>query len=80
MNSLKLNPLTLTLLTAMAFLGCSKPPELHIYTWCDYISPNVLESFEKANGCKIVVDTFDSNATFFVSRRTSVAPHLGRVD
>ena len=65
MNSLKLNPLTLTLLTAMAFLGCSKPPELHIYTWCDYISPNVLESFEKANGCKIVVDTFDSNEAMY---------------
>jgi len=39
--------------------------ELHIYTWCDYIAPCVLESFEKALGVKVVVDTFDSNETMY---------------
>lgn len=34
---------------------------LTIFTWADYLSAPAKESFEKANGCKIVVDTFDSN-------------------
>lgn len=48
-----------------------KPPEggdggqLHIYTWSDYIAPDVIESFEKALGVKIVVDTFDSNEAMY---------------
>ena len=45
--------------------GCSKTPELHIYTWCDYIAPEVIEGFEQKNGCRIVVDTFDSNEAMY---------------
>ena len=39
--------------------------ELHIYTWSDYIAPEVLESFEKALGVSVVVDTFDSNEAMY---------------
>lgn len=39
--------------------------ELHIYTWSDYISPDVLAGFEKALGVKVVVDTFDSNESMY---------------
>ena len=39
--------------------------ELHIYTWCDYIAPAVIQGFEKAFGCKVVVDTFDSNEAMY---------------
>ena len=54
---------------ALAFgvlAGC-KPskPELHIYTWSDYISDEVIATFEKQNDCRIVVDTFDSNEAMF---------------
>ena len=38
---------------------------LHIYTWSDYISPDVLENFEKALGVKVVIDTFDSNEAMY---------------
>ena len=38
---------------------------LHIYTWSDYIAPDVLSSFEKALGCSVVVDTFDSNEAMY---------------
>ena len=38
---------------------------LHIYTWSDYIAPDVLESFEKALGVKVVIDTFDSNEAMY---------------
>ena len=39
--------------------------ELHVYTWCDYIAPDVLASFEKALGVRVVVDTFDSNEAMY---------------
>ena len=39
--------------------------ELHIYTWSDYIATDVLDSFEKALGVKVVVDTFDSNEAMY---------------
>ena len=39
--------------------------ELHIYTWSDYIAPDVLQSFEKALGVSVVVDTFDSNEAMY---------------
>ena len=39
--------------------------ELHIYTWSDYIAPDVLASFEKALGVKVIVDTFDSNEAMY---------------
>ncbi|GEP44682.1 polyamine ABC transporter substrate-binding protein [Brevifollis gellanilyticus] len=38
---------------------------LHIFTWADYISPETVEKFEKANKCKVVIDTFDSNESMY---------------
>ncbi len=38
---------------------------LHIYTWADYVSPEVVKKFEKQHGCKVVIDTFDSNESMF---------------
>ena len=52
-------------LAALALAGCSKQKELHVYTWCDYIAPEVLAKFEQANDCKVVVDTFDSNEAMY---------------
>lgn len=46
--------------------GCQKAqPTLHIYTWADYISPDLLKRFETEMNCKIVVDTFDSNEAMY---------------
>lgn len=39
--------------------------ELHIYTWIDYFAPDVLDSFGRALGVKVVVDTFDSNEVMY---------------
>ena len=39
--------------------------ELHIYTWSDYLAPEVKESFERALGVTIVIDTFDSNEAMY---------------
>ena len=38
---------------------------LHIYTWADYINPDLVKRFEKENGCKVVIDTFDSNESMY---------------
>ncbi len=47
--------------------GCTIPAggELHIYTWSDYIAPDVIAGFEKGLGVKVVVDTFDSNEAMY---------------
>jgi len=62
-----LAPLALEAAAASGF----RPPdggdggELHIYTWCDYIAPEVLDGFERALGVKVIVDTFDSNEAMY---------------
>jgi spermidine/putrescine transport system substrate-binding protein len=38
---------------------------LHIYTWADYFKPSLLARFEKQNGCRVVIDTYDSNETMY---------------
>lgn len=44
----------------MTACGPSKPT-LYVYNWCDYLSPEVKEAFEKEYNCRIVQDIFDSN-------------------
>lgn len=57
------------LIAALAFLGgCKKAEEakvLHMYSWADYIAPEVITAFEQEFGCKVQVDTFDSNETMY---------------
>ena len=53
---------------AASGIDLSKGPvggELHIYTWSDYIAPDVKAGFEKALGCRIIIDTFDSNEAMY---------------
>jgi spermidine/putrescine transport system substrate-binding protein len=42
--------------------GCgAKKPVLNVYNWADYIDEDQLAAFGEEFGCKVVVDTFDSN-------------------
>lgn len=53
-------------LSAAALVGCgSKKPTLHLYTWSDYIDPEVVAAFEKDHQCRVKIDTFDSNETMY---------------
>jgi spermidine/putrescine transport system substrate-binding protein len=52
--------LLLSLLSVSAFAET-----LHVYTWADYASPDVVKKFEKQQGCKVFIDTFDSNESMF---------------
>ena len=46
--------------------GCARSvPVLHVYNWIDYIKPELMQRFEKENGCKIVLDTYDSNEAMY---------------
>ena len=58
------------LVTAM-ICGCAeKKPTLYLYTWSDYIAPEVIADFEKANGCHVCIDTFTSNEALYAKLRT----------
>ena len=53
-------------LAVMLVTGCAeKKPVLHIYTWSDYVKPELVERFEQENGCRVVVDTYDSNESMY---------------
>ena len=59
-----------TALVVLAFLslacGCKRgQPVLHIYNWADYIKPELVQRFEQENGCRVVIDTFDSNEAMY---------------
>ena len=63
--------LALAALAASLLVGCSRAPEaasegeLHIYTWSDYIAPELIEKFQDQYHCTIVIDTFDSNENMY---------------
>lgn len=46
--------------------GCgARRPTLHLYSWADYIDPELIARFESENGCRVVLDTFDSNENMY---------------
>lgn len=64
----------LALAAAAAFAACGRPrPTLHVYTWADYYKPGLLERFEKARGCRVVIDTFDSNEAMYAKLKAGAS-------
>lgn len=49
----------------LALAATAAAETLHLYTWADYISPDVVKKFEKQHGCEVVIDTFDSNESMY---------------
>ncbi len=43
--------------------------QLHLYTWADYIKPELVTRFESQHNCKVVIDTFDSNESMYAKVR-----------
>ena len=49
---------------ALLAAGCgSNKQTLHIFTWSEYIDPELVERFEEENDCVVKIDIFDSNET-----------------
>jgi spermidine/putrescine transport system substrate-binding protein len=57
----------LPLLAASLLLAScgAKKPELRLYTWDDYLNPELITKFEEEFNCRLVVDIFDSNEAMF---------------
>lgn len=63
-------------LVVLAFLLVSHvfaADTLHVFTWADYIDPELVKRFEKENGCKVVIDTFDSNESMYAKIKAGAA-------
>lgn len=46
--------------------GCAdKRPVLRIFTWSDYVKPELIQRFERENGCRVAIETYDSNETMY---------------
>lgn len=56
----------LALVGLAALAGCGKKEAvLHLYTWADYIDPDLVKQFETENSCRVMIDTFDSNEAMY---------------
>ena len=54
--------------------GCSRPKSvLHIYTWADYIKPELVKRFKQENNCQVVIDTFDSNEAMYAKLKAGAS-------
>jgi len=66
MNRNILKTIGTALLLAAATLGCGpRKPVLHIYTWSDYVKPELIRRFQRENNCRVVIDTYDSNEAMY---------------
>lgn len=54
-------------LAASTLPGCkqSKPATLRVYSWADYLDPQLAAQFEQENSCQLQIDTFDSNEAMY---------------
>jgi spermidine/putrescine transport system substrate-binding protein len=59
-------PSTVLAMALLAAAGCKQQPKtLHVYTWADYVKPELVARFEQEQGCTVVIDTFDSNEAMY---------------
>ena len=58
---------------SLLLAGCAKKETLHVYTWADYISPDVVSAFEEKYNCKVVIDTFDTNEAMYAKLKAGSA-------
>ena len=54
-------------LAAASLSSCKKDSgkTLRLYTWADYLDPKLVTTFEGQFGCKLEIDTFDSNEAMY---------------
>lgn len=69
---MKLKILALILVSCMTFgiAGCGgggdkKEQVVYVYSWGDYLNPEVLQLFEKETGIHVILDEFDTNESMY---------------
>jgi spermidine/putrescine transport system substrate-binding protein len=51
---------------ALLLTSCgTKKKELHLFTWGNYIKPEILEAFAEEYNCNVVVDLYESNEAMY---------------
>jgi len=55
-------------IVASSACGRAKPV-LSVYTWADFIKPELVRRFERERGCRVVLDTFESNEAMYAKLR-----------
>ena len=56
---------------ALALAGCEeKPKVLRLYSWIEFVSPEIVDAFEKRYGCTVEIQTLDSNEAMIEHLRT----------
>jgi spermidine/putrescine transport system substrate-binding protein len=54
--------------------GCGKARlTLSVYTWSDYIKPGLVQRFEREHGCRVVIDTFESNEAMYAKLKAGAS-------
>jgi spermidine/putrescine transport system substrate-binding protein len=46
---------------------------LSVYTWSDYIKPELVRRFEREHACRVVIDTFESNEAMYAKLRAGAS-------
>jgi len=58
----------------LAAAGCGQArPVLSFYTWSDYIKPGLVRRFERERGCRVVLDTFESNEAMYAKLKAGAS-------
>lgn len=58
----------------LAASGCGRArPVLSLYTWSDYIKPGLVRRFERERGCRVVLDTFESNEAMYAKLKAGAS-------
>ena len=69
MNKLKILALLLVSCLAFGVAGCGggdkKEEKVYVYSWGDYLNPEVLQLFEKETGIHVILDEFDTNESMY---------------
>ena len=59
--------------TAGAPAPSGAPRDLHVYTWADYVKPELVARFEKEHNARVVIDTFDSNEAMYAKLKAGAS-------
>jgi spermidine/putrescine transport system substrate-binding protein len=62
------------LLLSVPAIHCAKSKRaLHLYTWADYVKPELVQRFEREQNCNVIIDTFDSNEAMYAKLKAGAS-------